>query len=180
MLYQVRGKSPRLGKNNIVLPGASVIGDVTTGKNVSIWFHTVVRGDAAPIVIGDNSNVQDNSVVHVEKGKGVAIGNNVTIGHNCVIHGCSIGDNCLIGMGAIILSDSVIPENCLVAAGAVVGPKLNAAAGSLIAGNPAKVLKTMEESHMKLLKYANDEYLERLEYYQEELQLAEKQGSQIP
>jgi len=180
MQYQVRGNKPKLGKNNYILPGAQLIGSVTTGDNVSIWFNAVVRGDAAPVVIGENSNIQDNTVVHVEKEKSCEIGDNVTIGHNCIIHGCTIGDNCLIGMGAIILSDSVIPENCLVAAGAGVGPKLNAAAGSLIAGNPAKVLKTMEESHMKLLKYANDEYLERLEYYQEELQLAEKQGSQIP
>ena len=128
----------------------------------------MIRADATSVTIGNNSNVQDNSVVHVEKGKCTVIGDNVSIGHNCIIHGCHIGDNCLIGMGVTVLSDTVIPQNCLVAAGAVVGPKLIIPEGSLIAGNPAKVIKPLEESHFKLLKYANDEYLERLEYYQKE------------
>jgi len=168
MIFQMKDKKPHIGENNFVAPTAILIGDITTGDNVSIWFNAVLRGDSNSIVIGDNSNVQDNTTVHVEYGQGTQIGTNVSIGHNCVIHGCTIGDNSLIGMGSIILTGAKIPENSLVAAGSLINSKLEAPEGALIAGNPAKVIRLLDEKYLQLLKDSSAEYIERLEEYEKE------------
>ena len=130
-----------------IAPGAIVLGDVTLGKDVGIWYHATVRGDRASIVIGNGSNVQDNAVVHVEPTHPVKIGNHVTIGHSAVIHGCEIGDNSLIGMGAIVMNGAKIGQNCIVAAGALVTQNAQIPDGSLVFGNPAKIKRevTQEE-----------------------------------
>lgn len=130
-----------------IAPGAIVLGDVTLGEDVGIWYHATVRGDRAPIVIGNRSNVQDNAVVHVDAKYPVTIGENVTIGHSAIIHGCEIGDNSLIGMGAIIMNGARIGKNCIVGAGALVTQNTIVPDNSLILGNPAKVKRevTSEE-----------------------------------
>jgi len=168
MIYEVKGKKPQLGKRNFIAPNAALIGDIIIGENVSIWFNAVLRGDSNSIIIGDNSNIQDNVTVHVEYKEGTNIGKNVSIGHNCVIHGCTIGDNSLIGMGTLIMTGSKIPKNSLVAAGSLVNAKLNAPEGALIAGSPAKVIKLLDERYLQLLKDSNDEYIERLEDYEKD------------
>lgn len=96
------------GKNNFIAESASVLGNVTLGDNVSIWYNVTIRGDINDITIGDNSNIQDGSVVHVGYKEPVKVGKNVTVGHNVILHGCTIYDNCLIGMGAILLNLSLI------------------------------------------------------------------------
>lgn len=129
-----------LKENNIfIAPGAIVLGDVTLGEDVGIWYHATVRGDRATIVIGKGSNVQDNAVVHVDAEHSVTIGENVTIGHSAIIHGCEIGDNSLIGMGAIIMNGARIGKNCIVAAGALVTQNTQIPDNSLVLGNPAKI-----------------------------------------
>ena len=107
-------KKPVYGKNVYVAEGAIIRGDVTLNDDANVWYNAVIRADREPVVIGRNSNVQDNCVIHVESGAGVTIGENVTIGHNAVIHGCTIGDNTLIGMGAVVTQGTVIPDNSLV------------------------------------------------------------------
>jgi carbonic anhydrase/acetyltransferase-like protein (isoleucine patch superfamily) len=120
-----------------IAPNATIVGDVTLGENVSIWYGAVLRGDDGAIVIGDGTNIQDNCVVH----KQTTIGKKCTVGHGAIVHGCTIGDNTVVGMGAIVLTGAVIGENCVIGAGAVVTGKMVAPAGSVLLGSPAKVVK---------------------------------------
>ena len=131
-------------KNVYLAPNATVVGDVTLGENVSLWYGAVVRGDNGAIVIGSGTNIQDNAVVHDR----TVIGRNCTIGHGAIVHGCTVGDNCLIGMGAIILSGAVLEDNCIVGAGALVTGKTKASAGSILLGTPAKSVKTATEEQI--------------------------------
>jgi carbonic anhydrase/acetyltransferase-like protein (isoleucine patch superfamily) len=126
-----------------VAPTATVIGDVTLGPETSIWYGASLRADFAPIRIGARSNVQDNASIHVDYDQPAVIGDNVTIGHNAVVHGAVVEDDCLIGMGAIVLNGAVIGKGSLVAAGAVVKEGMVVPPGSLVAGVPAKILRTV-------------------------------------
>lgn len=127
-----------------IAPNATVVGDVILENGVSIWYGAVLRGDTGTITIGENSNVQDNCVIH-EK---TTVGSGCSIGHGAILHGCTVGDNCVIGMGAIVLNGAVLDEHCLVGAGAVVTGKMNAPAGSLILGNPATVIKPLTQEQI--------------------------------
>ncbi len=120
-----------------IAPNATVVGDVILGENVSIWYGAVLRGDRGTITIGDGTNIQDNCVLHEQ----TAIGKNCTVGHGAIVHGCTIGDNTMVGMGSIVLTGAVIGENCVIGAGAVVTGKMNAPAGSLLLGSPAKIVR---------------------------------------
>lgn len=165
MIYRLGDKAPQIGENNYIAENATVIGEVVTAENVSIWFGAVVRADMSKIVVGKDSNIQDNCTVHGDTPYPVIIGEKVTIGHNCIIHGCTIGDSSVIGMGTTLLNGSVIPKNCLVAAGSVVTPKLQAKEGDLIAGSPARVVRALTEENREYLKYAYKVYLEDIEKY---------------
>ena len=134
--------------NIFIAPGAIVLGNVTLGEDVGVWYHATIRGDKAPIIIGKGSNVQDNAVVHVDADHPVTIGQNVTIGHSAVIHGCEIGDNSLIGMGAIIMNDAKIGKNCIVAAGALVTQNAQIPDNSLVLGNPAKIKRNVTDDEI--------------------------------
>ena len=131
--------------NAYIAPNATVVGDVILGENVNIWYGAVLRGDHGTILVGDNTNIQDNAVLHDK----TTVGKGCTIGHGAIIHGCTIGDNCTIGMGAIVLSGAVLADNCLVGAGAVVTGKTNAPAGSLLLGSPAKIVKQLTEEQIQ-------------------------------
>ena len=134
----------------LICDGAYVVGNVTLGKGVSVWYNATIRGDGGDISIGENTNVQDGAVIHAE----TVVGANCTIGHNAIVHGCTIGDNCMVGMGAIVLSGAKIGNNCLIGAGAVVTGKMDAPDGSMILGSPAKVVK--EVSPEMLAEIAKD------------------------
>lgn len=127
----------------VILPGARVNGDVTFGHGCSVWYNAVIRGDEAPIFIGDNTNIQDNATLHTSYGPPLRIGSGVTIGHNAVVHGCTVGDNVLIGMGSIILDGAVIGSNCIVGAGALVTKGTVIPDGSMVLGSPAKVRRAL-------------------------------------
>ena len=124
-----------------IAPNATIIGDVTLSKDANIWYGAVLRGDAGAIVVGEGTNIQDNCVIH-EK---TAIGKNCTVGHGAIVHGCTVGNGCLIGMGAIVLNGAKLADHCLVGAGAVVTGKTDAPAGSVLLGNPAKIIKELSE-----------------------------------
>lgn len=147
--------------NYYVASSATVVGDVTLGENVSIWHGAVLRGDSGAITVGDNSNVQDNCVLH-EK---VTIGKGVSVGHGAILHGCTVGDDCVIGMGAIILDGAVLADHCLVGAGALVTGKMNAPAGSLIIGNPAKVVKELTPEQIAYIHQDAENYVQLAEKY---------------
>ena len=132
-----------------IASGAIVLGDVTVGKDVGIWYHATVRGDRESIVIGEGSNIQDNCVVHVDDSYPVKIGKNVTVGHSAVIHGCEIGDNSLIGMAAVVMNGAVIGKNCIVAAGALVTKNMIVPDNSLVMGSPAKVKRQVTEEEIE-------------------------------
>ena len=141
MIKKYMGQSPSIHEEAYVSETAVVIGKVNLKKNSNIWFGSVLRGDMESITVGENTNIQENSVVHVDKTEKVVIGDNCTIGHNAIIHGCTIGNNTLIGMGAIILNGAKIGNNSIVGAGALVTQNKEFEDGVLILGNPAKVIR---------------------------------------
>lgn len=136
-------KTPQAEENVFIAQGVILRGDVTIGSHSSVWFNSVVRAECAPIVIGENTNIQDNCVLHVDEGAGIQIGNDVTVGHGAIIHGCTIGDNSLIGMGAIILNNANIGKNCLIGAGALITQNTVIPDNSLVIGNPGKVKRVL-------------------------------------
>lgn len=142
IINAVNGKSPSIGEDCFIAENATIVGEVTMGKQCSIWFNAVLRGDVHYIKMGNKVNVQDGAVVHCTYKKSpTTIGNNVSIGHNAIVHGCTIEDNVLIGMGAIVMDDCVVRSNSIVAAGAVVTKGTVIEAGTIYAGMPAKKIK---------------------------------------
>ena len=139
----------------LICDGACVVGDVTLGKGVSVWYNAVIRGDKGPIVVGEDTNVQDGVVIHNR----TTIGAGCTLGHNAIVHGCTVGDNCLIGMGAVVLDGAKIGDNCLVGAGSLVTGKMDAPAGSMILGSPAKVVRPLTEAEIEDIRESMREYL---------------------
>lgn len=135
-------------KTFYIAPGAVVLGDVQLSEDVNIWYHATVRGDRSSIVIGKGTNIQDNSVVHVDAGFPVVIGENVTVGHGAILHGCSIGDNSLVGMGAIVMNGAEIGKNCIIGAGALVTQGTKAPDNSLLLGNPARIKRQVTEEEI--------------------------------
>lgn len=131
-----------------IAPDAVVTGDVVLGEKVSIWYGAVLRGDSGTISVGEGSNIQDRCILH-EK---TTVGRYCTIGHGAIIHGCTIGDGTLVGMGAIVLDGAVIGENCIIGAGALVTGKMDAPAGSMILGSPAKVVKELTAEQISNLR----------------------------
>lgn len=146
-------------KNVFVAPSAVVTGDVELGNNVSVWHGAVLRGDGGKISVGENSNIQDNCVLH----ETVTVGTGCSIGHGAILHGCTVGDNCVVGMGAIVLDGAVLGEHCLVGAGAVVTGKTNAPDGSLLLGNPAKVVKALTQEQIDYIHADAQNYIKLAE-----------------
>ena len=145
VILPVEGKLPRFGKNCFIAPNATVVGDVITGDDCSVWFNAVVRGDVNYIRIGNKVNIQDGACIHCTFQKyATNIGNNVSIGHHAIVHGCTLHDNVLIGMGAIVMDNAVVHSNTIIAAGAVVLENTVCEAGSIYAGVPAKKVKDID------------------------------------
>jgi len=138
---------------------AVIEGDVTVEENVSIWYGAVLRGDLAPIYVGEGSNVQENCTLHVDRNCPVKIGKGVTIGHGAIIHGCTVGDNSLIGMGAIVLNGAVIGKNCIIGAGALVTGGTQIPDNSLVIGSPGKVKREVTEAEIAANKENAKEYV---------------------
>ena len=152
----------------IICPGAQVFGDVELGEDVSVWHGAIIRGDTDSITIGDNSNVQDNCVIHCTLGFPVEIGKNVSVGHGAVVHGCKLDDNVLIGMNATVLNGAHIGKNSIVGAGAVVSEGKEFPEGSLILGVPAKAVKEVSQEQIKLIQDNADNYVRLSKQYKED------------
>ena len=155
MAYQLR----ETDENILICDGAKVSGDVTLGRGVSVWYNAVLRGDDGAITVGEDTNIQDCAVLHEE----TRVGAGCTIGHGAIVHGCTVGDNVLIGMGAVVLHGAVIGVDCVVGAGALVTGKMNAPAGSMILGSPAKVVRSLTEEEIASNRRSAQGYLEAAE-----------------
>lgn len=160
VILPVLDKYPKWGDDCFIAPNATIVGDVTIGKNCSVWFNAVIRGDVNTITIGDDSNIQDGVVIHATYLKAsTRIGNRVSVGHNGIVHGCTLEDHVLIGMGAIVMDDAIVREYCIIAAGAVVLERTVCESGYLYAGVPAKKIKPITEEQRALLNKLPDNYI---------------------
>jgi carbonic anhydrase/acetyltransferase-like protein (isoleucine patch superfamily) len=159
LILPVRDKSPQFGHDCFIAENATIVGDVVMGKECSIWFNAVVRGDVHSIRMGDRVNIQDHAIIHCTYQKAnVTIGNRVSIGHRAIVHGCTIHDDVLIGMGAIVMDNCIIESNSIIAAGAVVLEGTHVLSGSIYAGIPAKKVKEVSSqlSEGEIARIANN------------------------
>lgn len=167
MKYSLGTKRVVAQSSCFIAPSAAVIGDVVLESDVSVWFGAVLRGDNARITVGAGSNVQDNSVIHVDDGYPVVVGKRVTIGHKAMLHGCSVGDGALIGMNAVILNGAVIGKNCLIGANALVTEGTVVPDGHLVLGSPAKVIKPLDQSAQQQMAQGAQHYIDKIQVYRE-------------
>lgn len=160
LILSVEEKYPKIGENCFIAENATIVGDVVLGKECSVWFTAVIRGDVNSIRIGDRTNIQDGAVIHCTyKKAATTIGNDVSIGHRAIVHGCEIKDNALVGMGAIVMDDAVVEEGCIIAAGAVVLEKTICEAGNIYAGIPARKVKKLSEVQINNLQKTAANYI---------------------
>lgn len=157
-----------------VAPGAQLIGSVTLGRAATVWFNCVLRADGDRIVVGDGTNVQDGTIIHVDPGSPALLGNNVTIGHRALLHSCFIGEGSLIANGAMILDRVRIGRDCLIAAGALVPPDKEIPDGSVVMGAPGKIVRRVTESDLAMMRHACEHYVARGREYRHSLQVARR------
>ncbi|OXR50862.1 gamma carbonic anhydrase family protein [Pusillimonas sp. T2] len=167
-VYALKNLIPSIDPDTFIFDSADIIGDVTLKAGVSIWSNVSIRGDNAPIVIGSNSNIQENSVLHVDEGIPMTIGDNVTVGHQAMLHGCTIEDGTLIGMQAIILNNAHIGKNCLIGAGAIVPEGRHIPDGSLVIGI-GKIVRQLSEEELHNLSHNSQHYADRGREYAQHL-----------
>ncbi|GGZ73942.1 gamma carbonic anhydrase family protein [Algibacter mikhailovii] len=169
VILAVKGKSPQIGEDCFIAENATIVGDVSTGSQCSIWFSAVVRGDVNFIKMGNKVNIQDGAVIHgTYKKSATTIGNNVSIGHNALVHGCTIHDNVLVGMGSIIMDGAVVESNSIIAAGAVITQNTLVESGSIYAGVPAKKVKDISKELISgEINRIADNYIEYSSWFKE-------------
>lgn len=172
-IREIRGHTPQVGENTFLAETAVLVGDVTVGRDCSIWYNAVLRGDVNKIVIGDRTNIQDGVVLHTlydgsPHPSQTIIGSDVSVGHNAVIHGARIGDNCLIGMGATLLDNAVVPSGCIIAANALVLSNAQLEPNSVYAGVPAKKVKEVTpQQREEIIRRTAHDYMLYASWYGE-------------
>ncbi len=165
-IYRLGGQTPRIAADAYIAPGAMVIGDVEIGAGSSIWFNCVLRGDVDVIRIGERSNIQDGTVIHVtRKAHATHVGNDVLVGHMVLLHGCVIEDRAFIGMGSTVMDGCVVESEAMVAAGALVTPGKRVGAGELWAGRPAKLVRTLTPEQRQAALLGSRHYAELAQLY---------------
>ncbi|WP_261130086.1 gamma carbonic anhydrase family protein [Bacillus sp. Marseille-Q3570] len=169
MLYPYNGLSPRVDESVFIAPGVHIIGDVTIGKNSSVWFNTVVRGDEAPIRIGDRCNVQDNCTLHLYEEFPLILEDEVSIGHNVILHGCTIRKGALVGMGATILDGAEIGESAFIGANTLVPPGKKIPPRTMVMGSPGKVVRELNDKDLELIQLTIDTYEQKAKEFKENL-----------
>lgn len=166
MLQRIRGHSPKLDPRAYVHPRAVLIGQVTIGPDSSVWPNATLRGDDGPIVIGACTSVQDGTVIHMTEGRSTTtVGDRVTIGHNAIIHGCTIDDETIIGMGAILLDNATVGSRSIVGAGTVVPPGKRVEPGTVVVGNPMRLVRHCTEADFEFIAFSWRAYVERAAQY---------------
>lgn len=173
-IYTLGDKSPDLPLQDEywIAPNATVIGNVVLKPGASVWFGAVLRGDNDPITIGENSNIQDGSVLHTDAGEPLTIGRGVTVGHMAMLHGCEIGDNTLIGIGAVVLGRAKIGRNCLIGANALITEGKVIPDGSLVMGQPGKVVRALEPGQIAALEASAEHYVQNWKRYARDMKPA--------
>ncbi|MEO5641427.1 MAG: gamma carbonic anhydrase family protein [Sphingomicrobium sp.] len=170
-LYALGELAPMLGEGAWAAPSADLIGDVRLGARASVWFGAVIRADNTPILIGEESNIQDGAVGHSDPGAPLIIGARVTVGHQAILHGCMIGEGALVGMGARVLNHAVIGAGCLVGAGALVTEGKAFEPGMLIVGSPARAVRALTEDERSALLVSAAHYAQKAVDYAARLRL---------
>ncbi len=168
-LYCLGDSTPQLAAGAWTAPSADLIGVVRLGARASVWFGAVIRADNTPILIGEESNIQDGAVCHSDPGFPLTIGARVTVGHQAILHGCTISDDCLIGLGTRILNGATIEFECIVGAGALITEGKHFASGSLIVGSPARVIRQLTDKEKQMLRASAAHYAEKAARYAAEL-----------
>lgn len=168
-IYALGDRTPRFGEGSWVAHNATVIGAVDAGRDVSIWYNVVIRGDNDPITIGENSNIQDGSMLHTDEGVPLTLGRNVTVGHLVMLHGCTVGDGSLIGIGAVLLNRSVIGKHCIVGANTVIPEGRVYPDRSLIVGSPGRIVRELTDEDVARLEQSAAHYVENWQRYVREL-----------
>lgn len=168
-VYRLGEKLPHLADSVWIAPNATVIGDVRLAANVSIWWNAVLRGDNDPIAIGENTNIQDGSVLHTDEGIPMSIGRDVTVGHMVMLHGCTVGDGSLIGIKSVILNGAVIGENCLIGANTLIPEGKHIPDRSLVMGSPGKVVRELTDEQIARIAHAAAHYVGNAQRYQHAL-----------
>jgi carbonic anhydrase/acetyltransferase-like protein (isoleucine patch superfamily) len=164
-IYELDGVKPQCDADSWVAESAVVIGNVVMKKGASVWFGATLRGDNDPIIIGENSNVQDGSVLHTDVGQPLEIGRDCTIGHMVMLHGCTIGANTLIGIGSIILNGAKIGKNCLIGANSLITEGKEIPDGSMVMGAPGKVVRELNEQAIQMITGSAHHYVENWKRY---------------
>lgn len=165
MLFQLKDKKVTLGKETFIAHNATLIGDVTIGDKASVWFNTVIRGDTEAIIVGQETNIQDASVLHADPGFPLTIGKGVTVGHKAMLHGCTVGDYSLVGINAVILNGAVIGKHCLIGANTLVTEGMHIPDGSVVLGSPGKVHRTLPQEHKKALEESAQGYVKNAQRF---------------
>jgi len=161
ILIPYHGVMPSIHESVFVAPGAYVIGDVKVGKESTIWFNAVLRGDDGPISIGEKCSIQDNSTIHLYEGFPIVIEDGVTVGHNVILHGCRIGQRSIIGMGSTILDNVEIGEECIIGANTLLAGGIKIPPRSLVLGSPGKVMRELTDKDLQMIQMSIDTYVEK-------------------
>ena len=165
MIYDLEKNVPEISADSWIAPNAIIIGKVKLEKNSSIWFNAVLRGDIEKIVIGENSNIQDGSVLHTDPGCPLTVGKGVTVGHMVMLHGCEISDDTLIGIGSTILNKAKIGENCIIGANTLVTENKTIPDNSLVLGSPGKVIRKVTDEEIKVIRENAKHYVKNSKRY---------------
>ncbi|MET0786889.1 MAG: gamma carbonic anhydrase family protein [Paenisporosarcina sp.] len=167
MIIPFKGKTPRLDATVFVAPGSKIIGDVQIGKESTIWFNTVLRGDEGLISIGERCSIQDNSTIHLYEDAPVFVDDEVTVGHNVILHGCKVGKRSIIGMGSTILDHAEIGEECIIGANTLIPPGKKIPPRSLVVGSPGKVVRELNDKDFEIIQLSIDTYVQKGYDYRE-------------
>ena len=174
MIYTLEERRTKgIEKANFIADNATLVGDITLNEGVSIWFNVVIRADNDQVIIGEASNIQDGSVLHIDPGYPLTIGKNVTVGHKVMLHGCTIGDNSLIGINAVVLNGAKIGKNCLIGANTLIPERMEIPDGSMVVGSPGKIKRALSEQEINMLAMGAAHYVQNGQRYQDDLHLSE-------
>ena len=173
-IYRLEGTEPQFDarETNWIAPDAVLIGNLRIGRDVGIWFGSVLRGDNELITVGEGTNIQEHTIMHTDPGFALTVGKGCTVGHRALLHGCTIGDNSLIGMSAVILNGAKIGRNCLVGAAALVTEGKEFPDNSLIVGSPAKAIRQLDDDAIEKLRWSAQHYVKNARRFMENLALS--------
>ena len=171
MIYSLEDKKPSFEVTCFIADSATLIGSVVLGDYVNVWFNAVLRADTDLLTVGENSNIQDGSVLHMDKGFPLTIGRNVTIGHKVMLHGCTIGDSSLVGMNAVVLNGAKIGKNCLIGANALVPEGREIPDSSVVLGSPGKIVREVTSSEIESFQSSAKAYVQKGRLFKKGLKL---------